>query len=100
MTHKSTNLSHSHDDEVQALYEAVCEQAKKVMDPISFMIFTLTPWEETGGVSLSDAADAGDTATMQIILDGLTADVNEFLAENPEEQSPETVTVTAEPVSA
>lgn len=98
MTHKSTNLSHSHDDEVQALYEAICEQAKKVMDPMSFMLFTLTPWNETDGKSIMDAADEGDTATLQIILDGLTADVAEFLAENPEEDSAD-ISVTAEPVS-
>lgn len=80
MAHKSTNLTSTFNADVEALWDAICDQAEKVMDPLGWMLFTITPWEETGGKSLGELAVAGDTEGMKVILDGLTKDVEAFLA--------------------
>jgi len=81
MTHKSTNLTSALDPKVEALWDAICDEAEKVMDPLSWFMFTATPWVETDGKSLNDLAEAGDTDGMQKILDALRADVAAYEAD-------------------
>lgn len=61
-----TNDTHA---QVQALWEAICEEAKNHMSFFSWMLFQNTPFVELGDRSLVQLADAGDVEGLQKVLD-------------------------------